>query len=167
MTTKKPRHQRSLIELGIDLTPIPEPPPPPPKRSVGRQSRLGVQSFLYRLFEYNELVPPEARLTDYAIMQKLKAEFPGRRSLNNLKLAKRRYQYNRGRLLKHQQPPLRCSFRYNNEGQAVEPQTGRVYSPEELAEVCRKFNIADPRYLPTPDHTSEDVTHGRQALEEE
>lgn len=108
---------------------------------------MGVCAYFASLFEANELVGPNRKMTDEMILTKLKAEFPeGKVSktlakLNNRSLSSMtvngiyRYKYNRGTFTRGI-PPVSVSFRYDEKGRIVDYRKGKYpLLPEEIAKI--------------------------------
>lgn len=99
-----------------------------PRKSEGKVSRLGICAWFAATFEANELLPAKKRLTDEQILLAGMKEFPNRpvwKSFDSGKLTINAYrqQYNKGDFTQGI-PPAIPSFRYNKQGEAVEPRKG-------------------------------------------
>lgn len=110
---------------------------------VGKTTQLSLFEFLFALFEKNELLPANKRLTNEGLREALIFEFPnkkedflsGRYDVNYY-----RDLYNRGRTTPGGAMPKHVSFRYNAQGIAVDSRTGKqILTPEQKIEWVRKW----------------------------
>ena len=120
-STKKAGH-----DIKVLMARAKEVAPPPPKarkaRYRGKLSKLGWQEAWAKIFENNELLPPDQRLSDPQIKLLIAQDFPHMPGIKK-KLAKytvqtQRNQYNKGIMHNHTAPP-KVSFRYNDQGVAI------------------------------------------------
>ena len=113
--------------------------------TCGKRTKLGIQEFLANVFEANELLPRSKKLTNAALESMLLEEFAHHAPL--VKKVKEgrdhiinyyRHRYNLG-LLTGKSPPT-ISFRYNENGLAIEPRYGkRILTSEKRAEIIDKY----------------------------
>lgn len=141
---KHPKRVKNMMKLYTSITDARRLP-----RAVGKYAKLGLFQFLVEIFENNEQVSRENKLTNEAIKTLILDEYPDRKTLQDgFKTGKYtvnyyRDLYNRGRLFpgpRRGTPPTRVSYRYNELGLVVDIRSGtRVLTPTERAEYARKF----------------------------
>ena len=73
------------------------------RKSYGRRSGMGLREYMATLFKANEILKPNRKLTDAALIQALVNEFPGLRGVESLRLGRitmnhYRSLYNSGKL---------------------------------------------------------------------
>lgn len=58
------------------------------RKSYGKRSGMGLREYMATLFKANEILKPNRKLTDAAIVQALVNEFPGLRGVESLRLGR-------------------------------------------------------------------------------
>lgn len=138
---KQPKRVKNMMRLyrGVSAKKKKKP------QFVGRCSGLGLFRFIAQVFEQNERVAREDRLTNEAIELMLLDEFGHNKALvEGFKTGKRtvnyyRDLYNRGRMHNDEPPPV-ISFRYNSAGLAVDLRNGtKLLETKDRLEYSRKF----------------------------
>ena len=126
-STKKSGHSiQSLMERAKSFVP----PPPKAKKAKyrGKLSKLGWLEAWAKIFENNELLSPDQRLTDDQIKELVLKDFPHKpkikKSLEKYNVQYWRLLYNKGWMHK-MCPPPKISFRYNAQGTAIRIGSGR------------------------------------------
>jgi len=128
-------------------------------KSSGRVTGMGVCAYFASLFEANELVGPNRKMTDEMILNKVKAEFPEGKIAKNLAKLNNppisyttvngiyRYKYNRG-VFTRGIPPTLVSFRYDAKGRIVDYRKGVLpLLPEEIAKIKRDHDTMRKKKL--------------------
>lgn len=132
--------------------------PTPPKKARkarvrGKYSKLGFFQTFSLIFEKNELLPSEKRLTDEQITQLILEEFPHKKGLKKSIFGRENVQYwrllyNKG-VMTHGQRPPKVSFRYNEQGLAVShARKGcKILTATERRDWVRKYNAIYEAHL--------------------
>tara|TARA_Y100001934_G_scaffold13174_1_gene16096 strand:+ start:213 stop:785 length:573 start_codon:yes stop_codon:yes gene_type:complete len=114
-------------------------------RTCGKKTGVGIMTFWAFIFEGNETLPPEERMTNAEIERQVRAEFPHESTLirnldtGNQSVNYYRHLYNKGRM-NDGIPPKKLSFRYNEDGDKVNTRTGRrKLSRNEIKEYKQKY----------------------------
>jgi len=114
-------------------------------RTRGVNTSLGIMAFWKLLFEGNEKLPVNQKMTNAEIERQVRIEFPhestllenldsGRQSVNYY-----RHLYNKGRMTKGATPDL-LSFRYDDSGNKVHTRTvARVLTKRGIEEYITKY----------------------------
>jgi hypothetical protein len=94
---KRRKRVRTFSQLEFILHPqrTPDGPKPVAHKSVGKRTSLGVCTFWAALFERNERVPQEKRMTDAELIRQVAIEFPDRPSTRKLVQGKQTVNYHR------------------------------------------------------------------------
>ena len=94
-------------------------------KTCGKKTKLGIMAFWATLFEGNELLPRNKKMTNAEIERQVRLEFPHEETLTKP----------RGT------PPKHISFRYNEVGKVVDTRSGkRVLSSDEYDALLEKYN---------------------------
>lgn len=120
-----PKSVATVFEVAKQVTPAPA---KSKSRDIGKYMKLGFMQTWAKVFEQNETTEPEKRLTDPQIKELMLKEFPTKKGFKT-KFSK--YGVNYYRLLYNKgwmtlgEFPAHPSFRYNEQGNAVDLRTGR------------------------------------------
>jgi hypothetical protein len=133
-----------------------------PTATLGKTSRLRYKSYWAFLFDINEHLPKDKKMTDYAIARNVQREFPTIKSAQRaLKPRKSRgaqesvrywrRQYNTGQLLHSRVSKEKyrligpVSFRFNNDGDACSSHSPtRLLTPEDIKQQIEKYSRGVP-----------------------
>lgn len=128
-------------------------------KSSGKVTGMGVCAYFASLFEANELVGPNRKMTDEMILAKVRAEFPEGKvaktlsRLNNRQLSSMtvngiyRYKYNHG-VFTRGIPPEKVSFRYDAKGRIADYRKGKQpLLPEEIAKIKKDHEVLRKKLL--------------------
>jgi hypothetical protein len=115
-------------------------------KTQGKRTKLGITRFLFQVFQHNELLPRQDKLTNEQIAAMLLEEFPDQDKLHRglerggkFGVNDYRRRYNSGTLVRDVFPD-RCSFRYNVSGLPVDARTGRrVLSVTEQVKIAADY----------------------------
>jgi len=139
-------------KVGFDLSALPDiQVPDPPTRNVknpGRTSGLGMHEFIGELLLANERCPIHSRRTNAALLatilyeynddQELEAKFTDTQHPYTVNYF--RHLFNIGRLTRGERPPA-LSYRYNENGVAVDTRTGKKpLTPEQRTKYKEKYD---------------------------
>ena len=114
-------------------------------RTNGKKTKLGIMAFWSHIFEANERLDTEKKMTNAEIERQVRLEFAhedtlmrnldsGRQSVNYY-----RHLYNKGRMNKGISPKY-FSFRYDYDGRVVDTRTGnRLLTKLEIKEYLEKY----------------------------
>ena len=87
-------------------------------KTCGKKTKLGIMSFWATLFEGNELLPRNKKMTNAEVERQVRLEFPHEGT-----------------------PPQHISFRYNETGKVVDTRSGkRILSSDEHDALVEKYN---------------------------
>lgn len=96
---------------------------------TGKNFNMGLRNYIAKLFEINETLPRNRKMTDSEILRQIRMEFSHlehwKMKLSDLSpswVTKLRSEYNRGRLTCKGVPKIR-SFAYDLDGDAINPRT--------------------------------------------
>tara|TARA_R110002020_G_scaffold115383_1_gene265297 strand:+ start:5138 stop:5632 length:495 start_codon:yes stop_codon:yes gene_type:complete len=119
-------------------------------KTCGKKTQLGIMAFWATLFEGNELLSRNKKMTNAEIERQVRLEFPHEETLmENLDSGRQtvnyyRHLYNVGKLTKPRgTPPKHISFRYSNVGKVVDTRSGkRLLTQEEIDELLERYGDA-------------------------
>lgn len=105
------------------------------RHTNGKSSGMGICQFIGLLFEANEVLPKSKKFTDRTIQEMIVHEFPDREPVRRLQaglltVGYWRTLYNQGLLtgsVQKRDAIPKPSRRYNEQGQHVNPRTGRIF----------------------------------------
>ena len=157
-TAKKKAKQKRKVDqvdpANLDQILKIENTPDPAKKSwhktCGKKTKLGIMAFWATLFEGNELLPRNKKMTNAEIERQVRLEFPHEETLmENLDSGRQtvnyyRHLYNVGKLTKPRgTPPKHISFRYNEVGKIVDTRSGkRVLNSDEYDALLARYQDA-------------------------
>lgn len=106
---------------------------------AGKEYGLGVNQFIYTLFCLNEDLPRVKKMTDAEIRRQIATEYARYKDTREFygkkhdAIVDARQRFNRGQLGPDKgHPPRRCSFRYNERGEAIH--RGRIMTDDARAD---------------------------------
>lgn len=121
-------------------------------QTKGRLCGMGICQFIATLFEVNETLPKSKKFTDETISQMILREYEGRSVVEKLRrrevtIGYWRTLFNQGLLIgsvKERKPPQIPSRRYNEDGEWINPRTGKL--PDDI-ETAKHGGLSERAWL--------------------